>query len=75
MRMRRCCEWAMYMLTADPDPMSFVTPDHWKTTRRGPIEDDEPAPGTMTGVQQAATGIDAYESGFGIRKGWAGRSN
>lgn len=73
--MRRCCEWAVYMLTANPDPMSFVTPDHWRTPRRKPIETDEPTPGTMTDVQQASIGIDAYESGFGIRKGWAGRSN
>lgn len=73
--MRRCCEWAVYMLTADPDPISFVTPDHWKTTQHNTVEADGTLPGTMTDVQQPATGINAYESGFGIRTGWAGRSN
>ncbi|WP_163229679.1 IS1249 family transposase [Bifidobacterium aerophilum] len=73
--MRRCCEWAVYMLTADPDPVSFVTPDHWKSIRKEPAEDDAPTPGTLTGVQLPAAGIDAYEGGLGIRKGWAGRSH
>ncbi|MBW3089111.1 IS1249 family transposase [Bifidobacterium sp. 82T24] len=73
--MRRCCEWTVYMLTKDPDPMSLITPEHWKTTSRKTIEDDGPEPGTMTDVQLPATGVDAYESGFGIRTGWAGRSH
>jgi putative transposase len=72
--MRRCCEWAVYMLSRDPDPMSLVTPDCWRKPKRGTGEDDEPAPGTVTAVQEPAAGIDAHESGFGIRKGWAGRS-
>nr|WP_158276315.1 IS1249 family transposase [Bifidobacterium callitrichidarum] len=72
--MKRCCEWAVYMLTAEPDPVSFVTPDHWKSIRKEPAEDDAPTSGTLTGVQLPAAGIDAYEGGFGIRKGWAGRS-
>lgn len=63
------------MLTANSDPMSFVTPNHWKTTRRKPFEADEPLPSTMTVVQQAIDGVDTYESGFDIRKGWAGHSN
>lgn len=43
--MKRCREWAAYMLTEHPDPMSFVTPDHWTATRTEPAENDEPAPG------------------------------
>ncbi|WP_420795467.1 IS1249 family transposase [Bifidobacterium tsurumiense] len=28
-RMRRCCEWVLYMKTADPRPERFVTPELW----------------------------------------------
>lgn len=49
-----------------------VTPDHWTATRTEPAENDEPAPGTMTGVQPPAVGVDAHESGLGIRAGRAG---
>ncbi|OXM99221.1 IS3509a transposase [Bifidobacterium vansinderenii] len=72
--MKRCCEWTVYMLTAGPDPMSFVTPEHWRTTGGEPIENGDSIPGTVTAVQLPATGVDAYENGFGVRKGWAGRS-
>ncbi|KAB8288639.1 transposase [Bifidobacterium ramosum] len=71
--MKRCCEWTIYMLTAEPDPASFVTAAHWAATGRKPVGDDEPVPGTATMVQLPAEGIDAYEGGFGIRTGWAGR--
>lgn len=73
--MKRCCEWAVYMLVERPDPMSFVTPMHWQTKKTKTVENEDPIPGTMTAVQLPAAGIDAYESGFDIRKGWAGRSN
>lgn len=72
--MRRCCEWAVYMLTEQPDPMALVTPEHWRTRKGKPAGNDGPMPGTMTAVQEPTDGVDAYESGFGIRKGWAGRS-
>lgn len=42
--MKRCCEWTVYMLTEHPDPMSFVTPDYWKSTGKEPAEDDGPTP-------------------------------
>lgn len=67
--MKRCCEWTVYMLTEHPDPMSFVTPDYWKSTGKESAEDDGPTPVTVTGVQLPAAGVDAYEGGFGIRKG------
>ena len=73
--MRRCCEWVVYMNSANPGPESFVTPDCWTGTP-GPgdaVCDDGPVPDTRTDVQLSAPGVDAYESGFGIRKGWAGR--
>ncbi|MBW3089187.1 hypothetical protein KIH81_00420 [Bifidobacterium sp. 82T25] len=54
--------------------MSFVIPEHWKTRKAEDMGNDEPVPGTSTAVQLPATGINAYESGFGIRTGWAGRS-
>lgn len=73
--MRRCCEWTVYMLAEHPHPMSFVTSEHWKPTRKGTIEYDGPAPGTMTAVQLPTNGVNAYESGFGVRTGWAGRSH
>ena len=64
------CEWVLYMKTHNPDPGSFITAAHDETT--------EP-PTTSTGlpagsIQEAAPGVDAYESGFGIRKGWAGKT-
>lgn len=73
--MRHCCEWTVYMLTEHPYPMSFVTSEHWRPTRKGTIERDGPAPGTMTVVQLPTNGINAYERGFSIRTGWAGRSH
>ena len=30
--MRRCCEWVVYMRSANPDPESFVIPDCWTGT-------------------------------------------
>lgn len=72
--MKRCCEWTVYMLTEHPDPVSFVTPAHWKIRKTESVEDDDPTPGTLSEVQLPAAGINAHESGFGIRAGWAGRS-
>lgn len=68
--MKRVCEWVLYMKTHNPDPGSFITAAHDETT--------EP-PTTSTGlpagsIQDAAPGVDAYESGFDIRKGWAGKT-
>lgn len=74
--MRRACEWVLYMKTRDPDPESFVTPECWTpppSPSPRPAHGDGPAPGTETQVQLPAPGVDAYEGGFGIRKGWAGR--
>ena len=74
--MRRCCEWVVYMKSANPVPETFVTPDRWTGTP-GPVDtsdDGEPAPGMWTDVQLPAPGVDAHENGFGVRKGWAGRS-
>lgn len=74
--MRRCCEWVVYMRSANPRPEAFVTPDRWTGTS-GPVDtsdDGEPAPGMWTDVQLPAPGVDAHENGFGVRKGWAGRS-
>lgn len=70
--MKRCCEWVVYMLTEHPHPETFVTPECWTGTVNTAHEADEPAPGTETGIQHPAPGINAYENGFGIRKGWAG---
>lgn len=72
--MRRCREWAVYMLAERPGPMALVTPEHWRTRKGKPAGNDGPMPSTMTAVQEPTDGVDAYESGFGIRKGWAGRS-
>ncbi|KAB7789685.1 IS3509a transposase [Bifidobacterium leontopitheci] len=71
--MRRCCEWALYMLTEHPDPESLVRPEHWAAKTTGAVADDGPAPGAIAAVQLPAPGVDAYEGGFGVRKGWAGR--
>lgn len=70
--MRRCCEWVLYMKTADPRPERFVTSDHWHAQPARPPARHEPEPGTWTDVQLPGTG--EHENGFGIRKGWAGRS-
>ncbi|WP_125967452.1 IS1249 family transposase [Bifidobacterium samirii] len=72
--MKRCCEWTVYMLTEHPAPESFVVPRHWKAGKTEGAGSDGPVPGTVTEVQLPATGVDAYESGFGVRAGWAGRS-
>ncbi|WP_179106036.1 hypothetical protein [Bifidobacterium longum] len=45
-----------------------------RARKRKPAGNDGPMPGTMTAVQEPTDGVDAYESGFGIRKGWARRS-
>lgn len=71
--MKRCCEWVLYMKSADPDPESFVTPDCWTGEPETP-DDDADGTGARTQVQLPAPGVDAYENGFGVRKGWAGRS-
>ena len=74
--MRRCCEWVVYMRSANPDPEAFATPG-CRAVAPGPgdaTDDGEPAPGTWADVQRPAPGIDAHENGFGIRKEWAGRS-
>ena len=69
----RSCEGPQVVADEHPHPMSFVASEHWKPTRKGTIEHDGPAPGTMTAVQLPTNDINAYESGFGIRTGWAGR--
>ncbi|OZG65656.1 transposase [Bifidobacterium eulemuris] len=69
--MRRCYEWVVYMKGRDSDPESFVTPECWRTKRK---EEDGPALGAETAVQLPTAGVDAYEGGFGLRKGWSGRS-
>ncbi|KFI97151.1 IS3509a transposase, partial [Bifidobacterium subtile] len=64
------CEWVLYMKTHNPDPGSFITAAHDETT-------EPPTTGTglpAGGIQEAAPGVDAYESGFGIRKGRAGKT-
>ena len=33
---RRCCEWAVYMLAASPDPVSFVTPTTGRRRKGSP---------------------------------------
>ena len=69
--MKRCCEWTVYMLTEHPDPMSFVTPDYWKSTGKEPAEDDGPTPVTVTGVQLPAAGVDATRAGSASGKAGA----
>lgn len=72
--MRRACEWAVYQLSDHPDPESFVTPECWNRATPQERHDTEPTPGTDIAVQLPAPGINAYEHGFGIRKGWAGHT-
>ena len=40
-----------------------------RARKRKPAGNDGPAPGTMTAVQEPTDGVDAYESGFGVRTG------
>lgn len=67
--MRRACEWAVYLLAANLDSESFVTPDCWNPPTPQEHHNSEPAPGTQTSIQLPAPNVDAYESGFGIHKG------
>ena len=48
--MRRCCEWGVYMRSANPDPESFVTPGCWSVAPGpgGATDDGEPEPSTWT---------------------------
>lgn len=63
------------MLTDHPDPVSSVIPNHWRMRRERSGEATEPEPRTATAVQLTADGVNAHESGFDIRTGWAGRSH
>lgn len=56
--MRRCREWAVYMLAERPGPMALVTPEHWRTRKGKPAGNDGPMPGTMTAVQEPTDGVD-----------------
>lgn len=71
---KRCCEWVVYMKSANPDPERFVTPDCWEKHKPTRHPDREPAPGTWAQVQLPTDEPDTHEPGFGIRKGWGGRS-
>ena len=64
------CERVLYMKTHNPDPASFITAAHDETGKPPTTSTGLPAGGT----QEAAPGVDAYESGFGIRKGRAGKT-
>ncbi|KFI73653.1 IS3509a transposase [Bifidobacterium minimum] len=64
------CERVLYMKTHNPDPASFITAAHEETTEPPTTSTGLPAGST----QEAAPGIDAHESGFDIRKGWAGKT-
>ena len=68
--MKRVCEWVLYMKTHDPDPGTFITTAPGETGKPPTASTGLPA----GSIQEAAPGVDAYESGFGIRKGWAGRT-
>ena len=68
--MKRVCEWVLYMKTHDPDPGSFITTAPGETGKPPTASTGLPA----GSVQEAAPGVDAYKSGVGIRKGWAGRT-
>lgn len=68
--MKRVCEWVLYMKTHDPAPGSFITAAHDETTQPSTTSTGLPA----GSIQETAPGVDAYESGFGIRKGWAGKT-
>ncbi len=46
-----------------------------RARKRKPAGDDGPMPGTMTALQEPTDAVNAYESGFGVRTGWAGRSH
>ena len=54
--MRRACEWAVHMLSADPAPESFVAPDlrAGKPGTPDATDDDEPEPDVRAGVQLPA---------------------
>lgn len=71
---KRCCEWVVYMKSANPDPERFMTPDCWDERKPPPRPAGEPAPGTWTQMQLPCDEPDTHEPGFGIRKGWGGRS-
>ena len=68
--MKRVCVWVLYMKTHNPNPGSFITAAHDETTKPPTASTGLPA----GSIQEAAPGVDAYESGFGIRKGWAGKT-
>ena len=44
---KRCCEWGVYMKSANPDPKRFVVPDCWNEPKPIPRPVREPAPRNM----------------------------
>ncbi|WEV68298.1 IS1249 family transposase [Bifidobacterium sp. ESL0769] len=76
---RRVCEWLLYMRTQDPEPERLAKN---ALRKRKPKHRDTGHGIALPGldrrsVQQPAPddpAVDAYESGFGIRHGWAGYS-
>lgn len=64
------CERVLYMKTHNPDPGSFITTTPGETGKPPTTSTGLPA----GGIQEAAPGVDAYESGFGISKGRAGKT-
>lgn len=60
------------MKSANPDPERFVTAECWKKHTTNPEPAHEPAPRTGAQVQLHTNELDTHETGFGIRKDWAG---
>lgn len=76
---KRTCEWLLYMRTPDPGPERLAKAELRKgKPRKQQTGHDIAMPGLdHRSVQQADPDdpdIDPYESGFGIRYGWAGHS-
>lgn len=71
---KRCAEWYCYMHTSDPDPKQ-VLDSYLKASKPVHKPQHELTDSDLfgTGIQNPGSNpenIDAYESGFGIRKGW-----
>lgn len=71
--MRRCAEWYLYLHGPDPDPRQVLAA-HLAAGNGAVPEPQAPVDDRLgTGIQMpgpSPDNIDAYEGGFGIRKGW-----
>lgn len=70
---KRAAEWYLYLKSPQADPLTVLNTYLHEPTPIRKTRSTPPQPGTQIGIQLPGSNpdnINAYESGFGIRKGW-----